>query len=76
MAKLEGVRTTDAVCKVTESVRMIVQNGDLAKSLNTLRTNPDVPNPFVTSQPHLAGAASQSSAVQPLAPQSVDSKRE
>ena len=32
----------DSVCK-------LVQNGDLAKSLNTVRTVPGAPNPFVAA---------------------------
>ena len=36
--------------KTTDSVRTLDQNGDLAKSLNTLRTVPGHPNPFVISQ--------------------------
>ena len=38
----------DAVCKV--DVNRNAENGNLAKSLNTLRTVPGHPNPFVTSQ--------------------------
>jgi hypothetical protein len=37
------VRVRDSVCKVAQDV-------DLAKSLNTLRTDPNAPNPFVVSQ--------------------------
>lgn len=40
----------DAVYKlVTESTFKAVQNDDLAKSLNTLRTVPGAPNPFVVN---------------------------
>ena len=38
------VRAQDQVCK-------LVQNGDLAKTLNTLRTVPGARNPFVASRP-------------------------
>jgi hypothetical protein len=34
-----------------DSVFKLVQNGDLAKTLNTLRTVPGATNPFVASQP-------------------------
>lgn len=33
-----------------DSVYKPIQNGDLAKSLNTLRTVPGAKNPYVTSQ--------------------------
>jgi hypothetical protein len=33
-----------------DSVRKIVRNGGLGKTLNTLRTVPGAPNPFVTSR--------------------------
>ena len=36
----------DSVCRVSQAA----QNDDLAKSLNTLRTVPGAPNPFVASQ--------------------------
>jgi hypothetical protein len=38
------VLAQDHVCK-------LVQNGDLAKTLNTLRTVPGAKNPFVASRP-------------------------
>lgn len=38
------VLAQDSVCK-------LVQNGDLAKTLNTLRTVPGAKNPFVASRP-------------------------
>lgn len=37
-------------CAVKDSVCNVVQNDDLAKSLNTLRTVPGAPNPFAISQ--------------------------
>jgi hypothetical protein len=43
MAETQVQRTTDSVCKVA-------QNGDLAKTLNTLRTVPGAKNPFVSSR--------------------------
>ena len=43
MAQLRGL-AQDSVCK-------LVQNGDLAKSLNTLRTVQGAKNPFVVSRP-------------------------
>jgi hypothetical protein len=43
MAQLRGL-AQDSVCK-------LVQNGDLAKTLNTLRTVQGAKNPFVASRP-------------------------
>ncbi len=45
MAQPQGNRAMahDSVCK-------LVQNGDLAKTLNTLRTVPGAKNPFVASR--------------------------
>ncbi len=41
-----NVRTHDSVATLVRYVR----NGDLAKTLNTLRTVPGAPNPFVPQQ--------------------------
>ena len=43
MAQLRGL-AQDSVCK-------LVQNGDLAKSLNTVRTVQGAKNPFVSPRP-------------------------
>jgi hypothetical protein len=44
--------TKDSVYKLAQdSVCKLVQNDDLAKTLNTLRTVPGAKNPFVVSRP-------------------------
>ena len=50
MARPQGnhAMAQDSVCK-------LVQNGDLAKTLNTVRTVPGANNPFVTSRPGGSG---------------------
>jgi len=44
----------DSVCK-------LVQNGDLAKTLNTLRTVPGAKNPFVVSRTGSSNGSSNNS---------------
>ena len=51
MSKTQAAIANDAVCK-------LVQNGDLTRSLNTLRTEPSAPNPFVVN--HSATTSQQS----------------
>ncbi len=43
MAKAEKVLAMDQICK------LVPQNGDLAKTLNSVRTVPGTTNPFVVS---------------------------
>jgi len=54
MAEPVRVRTEDAVCR-------LVQNGELNRSLNTLRTIPGAPNPFVVNQQPKSTQTSKSS---------------
>ena len=56
MARSQGnnAMANDSVCK-------LVQNGDLAKTLNTLRTVPGAKNPFVSSRQGGSSSGSSSS---------------
>lgn len=54
-------KANDSVCKLTES------NGDLAKTLNSLRTVPGAANPFV------AASRNSSSSAGPSRPATVSS---
>jgi len=58
----------DSVCK-------LVQNGDLAKTLNTLRTVPGAKNPFVTSRPGGVPMSQATPAPQPE-PRQAESKHQ
>jgi hypothetical protein len=60
----------DGRCAANDSVCNVVQNDDLAKSLNTLRTVPGAPNPFAVSQRERIANQSTSSPAAPRTEQS------
>jgi hypothetical protein len=54
MAQPQGIIAQDSVCK-------LVQNGDLGKTLNTVRTVPGARNPFVDTRHGGSSSRSDSS---------------